>query len=155
METWESDLEDDECDLEPELHQEEMNENGTLEAQVGRASWTDVGNLQNDPRASAGAMPENISPSFLMPAFRDESLLNWFLFYMPLSVISQIVKATNEQAKNISWPAQAGPWKPLRPGEFLFRLQTIPSRVGEEWQQLRSTLQLLPSQRYLSHCSYL
>jgi hypothetical protein len=71
VETWESDLEDDECDLEPELHQEEMNENDTLEAQVGRASWTNVGNLQTDPRASAGTMPENFSPSFLMPAFRE------------------------------------------------------------------------------------
>ena len=135
VETWESDLEDDECELEPELDQEEMNENDTLEAQVGRASWTDVGNLQNDPRASAGAMPENISPSFLMPAFRDESLLNWFLFYMPLSVMSDIVKATNDTARKISWPAQAGPWKPLRPGEFLkwvgvWILMTVCPSVG-------------------------
>ena len=135
VETWESDLEDDECELEPELHQEEIIENDTLEAQVGRASWTDVGNLQTDPRASAGAMPENISPSFLMPAFRDESLLNWFLFYMPLSVISDIVKATNDTARKISWPAQAEPWKPLRPGEFLkwvgvWILMTVYPSVG-------------------------
>jgi hypothetical protein len=117
--TWESDLEDNEHELEPEVDQEEMNENDTLEAQVGRASWTDVGNLQTDPRASAGAMPENISPSFLMPAFRDEPLLNWFLFHMPLSATSDIAKATNDEARKISWPAQAGPWKPLRPGGFL------------------------------------
>jgi hypothetical protein len=36
--TWESDLGDDECKVEPEVDEEELNDNGTLEAQAGRAS---------------------------------------------------------------------------------------------------------------------
>jgi hypothetical protein len=67
-----------------------------------------------DPRAQAGAMPENISPAFLMPSFRDEPLLSWFLFYMQLPLIALIVKAANEKAKGVPRP-----WKHLRTGEFM------------------------------------
>ena len=63
-------------------------------------------------------MPEDITPAFLMPAYRDEPLLSWFLFYMPLPLIVLIVKATNEAAKDIAWPRKQ-PWKHLRTGEFL------------------------------------
>ena len=156
METWESDLEDDECEVEPEVNAEDTHENDTLEAQVGRASWTDIGNLQTDPRAQAGAMPDNTCPAFLMPAFRDESLLNWFLFYVPLSLISDICKATNDAAKKISWTAHE-PWKTLRPGEFLrwagvWILMTVyPLACGGRrlyWRGLLKFARYIPERRF-------
>ena len=88
-----------------------------LEAQFKRASWEDV-HLVSDPRAATNSMPEDIAPTFRMPSFRDEHLLSWFLFYMPLRLIVEIVDATNEAAKTISWPRDC-PWKHLRTGEFL------------------------------------
>ena len=118
VDSWESDLEDDECELEPDLDDNDDCEDDNLEAQHARASWTDVPSMTTDPRAATGAMPENITPAFLMPAFRDEPLLSWFLFYMPLPLIGLIVEATNHTAKQIAWPRYE-PWKHLRTGEFL------------------------------------
>ena len=118
VDTWRSNAEDDECDVEPLQDILDATDTDDLDAQYARAVWSDVPRLHTDPRAQAGAMPENIVPAFLMPSFREESLLNWFLFYMPLSLVSLIVHATNEEAKRISWASDAR-WKHLRTGEFL------------------------------------
>ena len=109
-------MEDDECLLEPDVDADEADL--TLDAQYERAQWSDVVPIRTDPRAVTGSMPENITPAFLMPSYRDEPLLSWFLFYMPLPLIVLIVKATNEAAKDIAWPRNQ-PWKHLRTGEFL------------------------------------
>ena len=118
VETWESDQEDDECGEEPDLAEGDDVTDDTIEAQYARAQWTNVRNLSTDPRAATGAMPENITPLFLMPSYRDESLLSWFLYYIPLHMIAEITKATNDKAKDIAWP-KGGAWKHLRAGEFL------------------------------------
>ena len=116
VDAWESDLEDDECLLEPDVDADEADL--TLDAQYERAQWSDVVPIRTDPRAVTGSMPENITPAFLMPSYRDEPLLSWFLFYMSLPLVVLIVKATNEAAKDIAWPRNQ-PWKHLRTGEFL------------------------------------
>ena len=117
VDQWESDNEDDENMDEPAGDGND-DADESLDDQYARATWTDVPNLTTDPRAQAGAMPENIAPAFLMPSYRDEPLLSWFLFYMPLPLIALIVKATNEKAKDISWPERVQ-WKHLRTGEFM------------------------------------
>jgi hypothetical protein len=98
VDAWESDLEDDECLLEPDVDADEADL--TLDAQHERAQWSDVVPIRTDPRAATGSMPEDITPAFLMPAYRDEPLLSCFLFYMPLPLSVLIVKATNEAAKD-------------------------------------------------------
>jgi hypothetical protein len=101
VDAWESDLEDDECEVEPEVDADDAD--GSLDAQHGRPQWTDVDTTRTDPRAATGSTPENITPQLLMPSHRDEPLLSWFLFYTPLPLIVLIVKATNEAAKDIAW----------------------------------------------------
>ena len=86
VDAWESDNEDDEHLDEPP-GDENDDEDETLDGQCARATWTDVPSLNTDPRAQAGAMPEHVAPAFLMPSYRDEPLLSWFLFYMPLPLI--------------------------------------------------------------------
>ena len=46
VDAWESDLEDDECELEPEVDADEAD--GSLDAQRGRAQWTDVDTMRAD-----------------------------------------------------------------------------------------------------------
>ena len=118
VDEWESDKEDDECEVEPSIEEDDEVQDYRLDAQYARAHWVDVPALTTDPRAATGSMPENITPQFLMPSYRDEPLLAWFLFYMPIGLIVQIVNATNENAKTIAWPIHQ-PWKPLRTGEFM------------------------------------
>ena len=119
VETWESDQEDDESPIDPELAADEATTDERLSIQeYNRAQWVDVGRLDTDPRAQANAMPEDVTPAFLMPSFREESLLNWFLWWMPLGMLTSICHATNENAKNIPWPDNQ-PWKHLVVGELL------------------------------------
>ena len=117
VETWESDAEDDECEDQPDVDDDD-DANDTLQAQFVRSRWETIPRLHTDPRARENAMPENITPAFLLPSYRDETLLNWFLFYMPVTLIVEITQATNEKAKEIEWP-QESPWRHLRVGEFL------------------------------------
>jgi hypothetical protein len=111
-------LGDDGCELGPEVDGDEAD--NSPDAQCERAQWTDVDTTRADPRAATGSMPENISPAFLMPpSCRDEPLMSWFLFYVPLPLVVLVVKETNEAAnKGIAWPRQQQ-WKHLRTGEFL------------------------------------
>jgi hypothetical protein len=86
VDAWESDNEDD-GHLDEPPGDENDDEDESLDGQCARATWTDVPSLNTDPRAQAGAMPEHVAPAFLMPSYRDEPLLSWFLFYMPLPLI--------------------------------------------------------------------
>ena len=155
VDSWESDQEDDECELEPDIDLDD-DEDESLDAQHARGSWTDVPSLATDPRARRNAMPENIIPAFLMPSYRDEPLLSWFLFYMPLPLIALIVDATNEQAKVIAWPTDQQ-WRHLRTGEFLrwlgvWILMTIyPVAHGgrrEYWRGILRFHQYMPEKRF-------
>ena len=156
VETWESDDEDDECEVEPDVDVDDNDPDDTLDDQFCRSSWIDVPNLTTDPRARTDSMPENITPKFLMPSYRDEPLLAWFLFYMPIPLIASIVQATNDEAKKIAWPRNE-PWRQLRVGEFLrwvglWVLMTIyPIGFGGRrayWRGLMKFAQYMPEKRF-------
>ena len=138
VEQWDSEMEDDECEDEPLQDSDDDDEEGNLDAQYARAVWTDIPSIGTDPRSRTDSMPENTTPKFNIPSYRDESLLSWFLFYMPLSLISMIVKATNDEAKKILW-AQREPWKHLRTGEFLrwLGLWILMTVYPVKWSQAR------------------
>ena len=154
--SWESDAEDDENEVEPDIDREDDASASTLDAQFARALWMDVPRLITDPRAAAGAMPENITPACLMPDFRDQPLLAWFHYYVPLALITEIVKATNDGARRIEWSVQT-PWKHLRTGEFLrwlgmWILMTIyPIGAGGRriyWRGMFKFHQYMPEKRF-------
>jgi len=83
-----------------------------------RARWEDVGVLRVDPRSKTGSVPDDIPPAFLMRGYRDETLLNLFLFYFPLRLITEIVTATNANAATIAWPRDKQ-WRHLQVGEWM------------------------------------
>ena len=121
VESWEGDDVDDEQQEGDDVDDEQQEGNnaqyegdGPLEDLV----WEDAGALRNDPRAEKGQMPEGITPAFRMPNFRDATLLEWFFWWFPLTSIDEIVEATNEHAKTISWRPD-NRWRHLRRGEFL------------------------------------
>ena len=158
VETWESDAEDDENEAEPDVDGDDNDDNGSLEAQFARGTWEDVPRLATDPRAAGGPMPENIAPAFLMPSYREEPLLSWFLFYMPLSVIAEMCAATNNAAKDIAW-SRDNRWKHLRTGEFLrwvglWVLMTVYPLAGGErgtyWRGMLKFQQYMAEKRFES-----
>ena len=116
VEEWNDDDIDDENVEEPEIDEEDANAFGghELESMV----WTNTGELTTDQRAVKNSMPEGIVPLFRLPNYRDEPLLNWFLFYFPVSTMRLICDATNENSKKIAWPRDRR-WKHLRVGEFM------------------------------------
>ena len=150
VETWESDAEDDENADEPDVDLDDDDDND-LDADMARAQWADIPNLRSDPRGAANAMPENIPAKLLMPDHEDESWLNFFLWWMPVSIMRQICDATNNHAKSIAWPRERR-WKHLRIGEFmrwlgLWILMTVYPHMGERRNYWRGMLQF---QRYMS-----
>ena len=155
VDTWESDAEDDENEDEPDVDVDDDGDNDSLEAHFRRAKWENASRVGTDPRAANGAMPENIPPAFHMPSFGDESLLSWFLFYFPLSMVADICKATNEAAKDIAW-TRDHPWKHLTPGGFLrwlgiWILMTVYPLAGSRrayWRGLLNFDQFMPEKRF-------
>jgi len=117
VDSWKSELEDDEADDAPDDV-----DNSTLtwnvDVDLSRGRWEDVGVLRVDPRSKNGSVPDDIPPAFLMPGYRDDALLNMFLFYFPLRLITEIVTATNANAATIAWPSHK-PWKHLKVGEWM------------------------------------
>ena len=117
--TWDSDAEDDEnLEAPSDSDADDDDLDDDLDGALSRLNWVDVGRVLTDQRASSDSMPEAITPKWNLANFREESYLNWFLHYMPLSLISLIVAATNVKAREITWPSNQ-PWKRLRTGEFL------------------------------------
>jgi hypothetical protein len=97
--TWDSDAEDDEHEDEPQLDFDDEHDDcpadETLEQSMGRLKWEDVGRTLTDQRAASASMPESIIPGLHFANFREESWLNWFLHWVPLETIAEIVEATN------------------------------------------------------------
>ena len=67
-------------------------------------------------RSKTGSAPDDIPPAFLMPG--EETLLDLFLFYFPLRLITETVTATNANAVTVAWPRDR-PWKHLNVGEWM------------------------------------
>ena len=157
VEQWESDAEDDEHMDEPEGDSgDDACDDRDVELQMSSGVWTDVPRLDTDPRAANGSMPENITPAFLMPHYREEPLLSWFLFFVPLPLIAKIVKATNDGAMAIAWPVSE-PWRHLRSGEFLrwlglWILMTVYPLAGggrrSYWRGMLNFGQYMPEKRF-------
>ena len=83
VETWESDYEDDENEMAPDVDDAGDDEvDNDMDVELGRARWVNVERLVTDPRAPEGSMPEDISPVMLFANFRGESWLNWFLHWL-------------------------------------------------------------------------
>ena len=115
--TWEDDAEDDEN---PEVNtcEDDPDHTAGFNDLLTRLKWENAGRILTDQRAAAGAMPDNIPPAFNLPNYRQESWLNWFLFYFPQSLVNAICEATNKAAMKVSWPHDQQ-WKRLSVGEFL------------------------------------
>ena len=105
VDEWESDDEDDENEDAPDdMDAGCVYTNEDLDASLAALRWADCGVLRTDPRVALSADPESIIPVFSMPNYRDETLMNWFLYYFPLPLIADIVAATNANAMTIAWP---------------------------------------------------
>lgn len=115
---WESDAEDDENLEVPTGGNEDPEDGESSGRDLGRMQWRDVGTMITDPRAVHNGMPENIVPQFHLANFQDESYLNWFLHWFPLSMCTMICDATNLKARTIAWPMDQT-CKHLHIGEFL------------------------------------
>ena len=116
--TWESDAEDDENEECPDNLDGADDEDLGGDRELERLIWVNCGRLLTDQRARLNSMPESITPHWNLANFRDENWLNWFLHYMPLTLISEITRATNTSAMTIEWPAERQ-WTRLKTGEFL------------------------------------
>ena len=75
-----------------------------LDASLAALRWGGCGVLGTDPRVALAADPESIIPVFKMPNYRDETLVNWFLYHFQLPLIADIVASTNATAMTIAWP---------------------------------------------------
>ena len=153
---WESDAEDDENLEVPTGGNEDPEDGESSDRDLGRMQWRDVGTMITDPRAVHNGMPENIVPQFYLANFRDESYLNWFLHWFPLSMCTMICDATNLKARTIAWPMDQS-WKHLRIGEFLkwlglWVLMTVYSSLGSDrrsyWRGLLRFGQYMPEWRF-------
>ena len=119
VDEWESDEEDDENEEAPDdMDAGCVYTNDDLDVSLAALKWADCGVLRTDPRVALSADPEMITPVFSMPNYREETLMNWFLYYFPLSLVADIVAATNSNAMTIAWP-RTQPWKHLKVGEWL------------------------------------
>ena len=145
VETWESDAEDDENEDEPLVDDpEDEHVDNALDVDMRRARWENLATLRSDPRGSTNSMPSEIPASMLMPAFQDETWLNWFLWWVPLGLLRSICDATNDKAKTIPFPSSR-PWKHLRIGEFmrwlgLWILMTVYPCMGKRRNYWRGIL---------------
>ena len=97
-----SDAEDGECDDTPDgtdgCGDETLGEDRDLE----RMNWVDCKRLLTDQRARTSSILESMIPHWNLPNFRDESWLNWFLYYMLLTIIQRIIHAKNMEAIGIA-----------------------------------------------------
>ena len=76
--SWENELEDDEADDAPDdVGNSTLTWN--VDINLSRGHWEDVGVLRIDPRSKNGSVPDDIPPAFLMPGYREETLLHMFL----------------------------------------------------------------------------
>ena len=89
VETWEEDDEGDESDESPDGAPEDEDEHGVDDV-LDRLTWTEAGNLSQDPRARTDSMPANIAPKFLMSDYHNADLLDWFHFWCSPGLIDEI-----------------------------------------------------------------
>ena len=160
--TWDSDPEDDEHEDAPLVDSDDEADDfvsdETLEQSMAKLKWEDVGRTLTDQRAATGSMPESIIPGLHLVNFREESWLNWFLHWVPLKTIAEIVEATNEAAKDVKWSSYKSslPWKKLTTGEFMrwlgvWVLMTVYPVAGKRrtcWRGVLKFGQFMPEKRF-------
>jgi hypothetical protein len=123
--TWDSDAEDDEHEDEPLVDTDDEHDDcpsdDALEDPMRKLKWEDVGRTLTDQREASGSAPESVVPGLHLANFREESWLNWFLHWVPLKTIAEVVEATNKAAQDAKWSSfkTSLPWKKLATGGFL------------------------------------